>query len=68
MFAPVSGTTVALVSTMVYHAIKELDTGSLIRVKFEGQEHVDSRLLIPSDCLPASARISLIAIHGSPVP
>lgn len=42
MFASFTGTTMALVSTMVFHAIKEYQTGSQVMAKSEGQESVDN--------------------------
>ena len=42
MFMPFTGTTVALVSIMFFHAIKEHQTSSQVMAKSEGQESVDN--------------------------
>ena len=42
MFTPFTGTTVALVSTMVFHPIEDHQTGSQVMAKSKGQESVNN--------------------------
>ena len=46
MFNPLTGNTIAFVSTIIYHCLKEYNDHNMTRttIKFEGSEHVDGEL------------------------
>ena len=47
MFNPLTGTTIAFVSTMIFHCLKEFNENvTKTTIKFEGSDHVEGELFL----------------------